>query len=116
MTGESRRRSHAHADRRQHPPMTEKKLLENWNKGLQALTTKVTPDVAVPLVLYGPKFAPNDLVTIPEYDLPAGTPAWMRAVDGWASRPSRSPPLATKAANALWKRRHILVKVPKSEV
>jgi hypothetical protein len=32
------------------------------------------------------KQAPEELVDIPPFDVPAGTPSWMRGTDGWASR------------------------------
>jgi len=53
-----------------------KKLLQNWNTALQALSPSVQhPDVATPLVLYGDKWANGDRVAIAEADLPAGLPA-----------------------------------------
>ena len=52
-----------------------KKLLQNWNTALQALSPSVQhPDVATPLVLYGDKWANGDRVAIAEADLPAACP------------------------------------------
>ena len=44
---------------------------------------------------------------IPEFDFPAGLPAWMRENDGWARR---------VGANPLAKRRNITVTVSKGVV
>ncbi len=64
-----------------------KKLLQNWNIALQALSPRVQHvDVPTPLVLYGESWGDSDRVAIPESDFPAGLPAWMREQDGWAKR------------------------------
>ena len=63
------------------------KMLENWNVGLQALAPHITqPDVPRPLELYGTALEDSDLAPIPEADLPAGLPPWMRSLKAWASR------------------------------
>ena len=81
-----------------------KKLLRNWNAGLQTLSPAVQhPDVATPLTLYGDTWAAGDRLAIPEADMPAGLPAWMHEQDGWAARLGKDP----KA-----KRRNITVTVP----
>jgi len=62
-------------------------MLHNWNNGLAVVNPAITqPDAVVPLVPYGSAFTPADLAEIPEIDLPAGLPAWMRGLDPWASR------------------------------
>jgi len=53
------------------------KMLQGWNTALQALKPAVTPDTAIPLVLYGPAFLDAELPDIPQEDLPAGSPPWM---------------------------------------
>jgi hypothetical protein len=64
-----------------------KAMLKNWNVGLQQLAPAIQhPDQATPLVLYGDTFQDGDRLLIPEADLPAGLPAWMREQDGWARR------------------------------
>jgi len=81
-----------------------KKLLQNWNTALQALSPSVQhPDVATPLAFYGDKWADGDRVAIPESDFPAGLPAWMHEQDGWAKR---------AGADDLAKRRNITLTVP----
>lgn len=81
-----------------------KKLLQNWNTGLQTLSPAIThPDVPTPLVPYGETWAPGDRPPIPEIDMPAGLPAWMHDHDGWAARLGKS----VKA-----KRRNITLTVP----
>jgi hypothetical protein len=85
-----------------------KKLLQNWNAALQALSPKVQhPDVPTPLVLYGEAWINGDRVAIPEFDFPAGLPTWMHEQDGWAKR---------AGADALAKRRNITITVPKGIV
>jgi len=63
----------------------------------------VHPDAQVPLVPYGSAFTDADLAEIPEIDLPAGLPAWMRGLDPSASR---------TGANAAAQRATIQVVVP----
>jgi uracil-DNA glycosylase len=81
-----------------------KKLLENWNSGLQAISPSVKhPDVATALVPYGDTWMAGDRPSIPEGDMPAGLPSWMHEQDGWAAR------LGT---DAMAKRRNITITVP----
>lgn len=79
------------------------RMLENWNEALQALHPLQNPDRNVPLRPYGSAFAAGEKVQIPEADVPAGTPDWMRIDDGWADRPG----------TGLKKRRTITVTVPR---
>ena len=44
-----------------------------------------------PLEHYGAAFAPADRARIPDFDLPAGTPEWMRGLSEWASRGAGDP-------------------------
>jgi uracil-DNA glycosylase len=81
-----------------------KKLLQNWNSGLQILSPAVkTPDVSVALVPYGDSWAAGDRPPIPEGDMPAGLPSWMHEQDGWAQRLGK---------DAKAKRRNITINVP----
>ena len=85
-----------------------KKLLNNWNLGLQALQPAIAhPDVSVPLTLYGDTWADGDRIALPEHDFPAGLPAWMHEQDGWAKRAGK---------DELAKRRNITITVPKGIV
>lgn len=78
--------SSSHGDADQLAEATER-LLENWNEALEALATAITePDEEKPLELYGIDFEPDDYVDIPEVDLPAGFPDWMRGRAGWVDR------------------------------
>jgi uracil-DNA glycosylase len=61
-------------------------LLANWSDALPALHDAVQPDAPVPLRTYGTTWQDGDLVEIPEADLPAGVPAWMRSLASWAVR------------------------------
>lgn len=62
------------------------KMLRGWNAALEALQPAITPDSPRPLVLYGTAFQPGDLPDIPQEDLPAGSPPWMRGNADWARR------------------------------
>ncbi len=85
-----------------------KKLLENWNAGLQAISPSVKhPDAATALVPYGDTWGPSDRPAIPEADMPAGLPSWMHEQDGWAKR---------LGIDATTKRRNITITVPKGIV
>ncbi len=77
--------------------------LADWNAHLTGLTEHLEPDTPTELVPYGQTWAAGDLVPIPEADLPAGSPAWWRDVDPWASR---------TGADAQEKRATITVAVP----
>lgn len=85
-----------------------KKMLQNWNVALQALSPNIQhPDAPTPLVLYGESWADGDRVGIPEFDVPAGLPTWMYEQDGWAKR---------AGADTLAKRRNITITVPKGVI
>jgi hypothetical protein len=84
------------------------KLLKNWNLGLQALAPAIRhPDGATPLVPYGTTWVDGDRLPLPEFDYPAGLPAWMHEQDGWARRTGKDD---------LEKRRNITIMVPKGIV
>jgi uracil-DNA glycosylase len=63
-------------------------MLKQWSDALPNLYAAVVhKDVpSTPLVPYGEAFVDSDKVDIPSMDLPAGTPGWMYADDGWARR------------------------------
>jgi uracil-DNA glycosylase len=83
-------------------------MLQNWNQGLELLSPHVTdPDTQRPLVPYGTSFKPEELVEIPEGDMPAGLPDWMRSSHQWAVR---------QGPDAVAKRRNITVTTPASAV
>lgn len=82
-----------------------RKLLQNWNDALQLLSPAMLhPDTQTPLVLYGDSWRDGDRIAIPEFDFPAGLPAWMHERDGWARR---------SGSNDIAKRRNITLTVPK---
>jgi hypothetical protein len=83
-----------------------KAMLENWNSGLGQLHPLPHPDVNRPLKPYGSAFKADEKKPIPEEDMPAGTPDWMRLDDGWADRPG----------TGLKKRATITVTVPRGEL
>jgi hypothetical protein len=95
------------------------KMLENWNLGLQALAPHVTrPDASRSLQLYGTELEDADLAPIPEADLPAGLPPWMRSLEAWATRTatgSAALPTATEEQRNEAKRATIVVAVPTKE-
>ena len=88
----------------------QKRLLANSNRALPRLAAAIEhPDVQRPLAPYGERFEPSDLAAIPERDLPAGLPAWMRSLDEWATRqPNPAIPGDPKRAT-------LVITVPKAE-
>jgi hypothetical protein len=79
-------------------------MLQNWNHALAALQPRITqPDMPGPLVPYGVAFKPEERIEIPEFDVPAGVPDWMRSPAAWAQR------LGATAAD---KRRNITITIP----
>jgi hypothetical protein len=81
-----------------------KELLGDWNESLARLHPKVArPGFA--LRPYGEAFRPEELPWIPEHDMPAGTPEFMRSPDPWAKRTGE---------DAATKRRTITVTIPPS--
>jgi len=81
-----------------------KAMLVNWNAALGQLHPRIAhPDAQRPLTLYGDAFADGDLAEIPEMDLPAGLPPWMRSPAAWAQR---------TGATAAQKRATVTVTIP----
>jgi hypothetical protein len=85
-----------------------KAMLANWNRALGKLHPHIGhPDSPRPLVPYGDSFSPDELVEIPEGDVPAGLPDWTRSPRAWAQR---------TGATAADKRRTITVVAPAGAV
>jgi hypothetical protein len=84
-------------------------MLQEWNAGVNTLRSVVTPDTPRPLVAYGGNFTDADRQLIPEFDLPPGTPPFMRVQQNWAFREG-----ANGATTAIAKRRTIRVTIPAS--
>ena len=83
-------------------------MLSNWNQAIDTLQPHVkNADQTPTFTKYGSAFVDGDLAGIPDVDLPAGIPPWMRALDAWASRKGETP---------AEKRRTIVVKVPKGVI
>jgi hypothetical protein len=69
-----------------------KRLLENWNSAIPAVSAAIPePDQPPTGVPYGDDFTPADLTPIPAGDLPAGLPAWTRGARSWAVRTGADP-------------------------
>lgn len=76
--------SHGDPERRREAT---RRLLEQWNGALGRLDAELSErDEQRELVLYGEDLVPEDRAAIPELDLPAGSPAWMRSLRQWATR------------------------------
>ena len=81
-----------------------KAMLQNWNQALTQLHPHVAhADVPGPLVPYGDSFKADERIEIPEFDVPAGVPEWMRSPHAWASRVGKT---------AADKRRDITITIP----
>ncbi len=84
-----------------------KAMLVNWNQALEQLHPLPHPDVSGSLVPYGSNFNASERIEIPEFDVPAGLPDWMRSPRAWSDR-------VGKTANA--KRRNITITIPSGVV
>lgn len=81
-----------------------KAMLAQWNTAIEALRqADIAVDEPATAPLYGDAFTAGDLPLIPDFDLPAGLPAWMRGADGWAKR---------TGATAEEKRRTLTIVIP----
>jgi len=85
-----------------------KEMLAGWNAALEELRPAIRhPDQSRDLVPYGEALdKKTDLAPIPERDLPAGLPAWMRSLDAWALR---------RGEDAEGKRATLVVTVPRKQ-
>ena len=82
-------------------------MLSDWNAALETLSGAIEhPDEDVVLVPYGTTLKSSDLAPIPEIDMPAGLPPWMRSLTKWADREGSS--IETKRAT-------IVVVIPEAE-
>jgi hypothetical protein len=92
-----------------------RKMLAEWNQALTRLdATLGSRDVQRDLVLYGDSLLPDDRAAIPEADMPAGTPPWMRSVKQWAERRAVGEGL-TNEQEVEAKRATVVVTVPTAE-
>jgi hypothetical protein len=67
-------------------------MLEAWNAGLERIDAALGKrDSRRELVPYGEDLLSEDRAPIPEFDMPAGSPSWMRSVKQWASREGDTP-------------------------
>jgi uracil-DNA glycosylase len=76
-----------------------RRMLVRWSDAIEHLGPHLAAtDVAPPPIpRYGDAFAPEDLVPIPAFDLPAGAPAWMTTLDAWAERGDPTVAAPTRA-------------------
>lgn len=63
-------------------------MLADWNEALELLRPAIDdPDTSPDPSPYGETLdRDTDLAEIPDRDMPAGTPPWMRSLDAWAAR------------------------------
>lgn len=85
-----------------------KEMLGEWNEALERLDGALgaRPPGGRPLARYADDLRPEDLAPIPEADMPAGAPPWMRSLKTWAAR---------RGDSAEAKRATVVVTVPKAE-
>jgi hypothetical protein len=83
-------------------------MLEDWNEALEVFRPAIDdPDGEPNPAPYGESLdRDTDLAGIPDRDLPAGTPPWMRSLDAWADRVGE---------DAETKRATVVVRVPTSQ-
>ncbi len=121
---EGERRAHLEHARLLHPTYPEgsgspggmQRMLEQWNEALPRLRTALAQEDSSPdLRPYGTTLRDDERVEIPEADLPAGTPPWMRGLKQWATRKDLLGPDAPKAKKNEAKRATVVVAIPPSE-
>lgn len=84
-----------------------KAMLGEWNPALERLDQRLGALPAnQPLESYADDLRPEDLAGIPEADMPAGAPPWMRSLKQWAAR---------KGETSEAKRATVVVTVPNGE-
>ena len=67
-------------------------MLGEWNAALRQLQPAIRhPDIECPLIPYGRKLLPGDILAIPSGDLPPGLPVWMGCRDHWTRRSGETP-------------------------
>ena len=97
-------------------PGAMKKMLDQWNTELPRLRGAISdPDEAADTTPYGTTLKPEDRSAIPEEDLPAGSPPWMRSLKQWASREHLLKANASAKKKAEAKRATIVVEIPRAE-
>jgi uracil-DNA glycosylase len=97
-------------------PGAEKRMLDQWNEALPRLRDALSDTDAQPdSSPYGDELEPGDRAEIPERDLPAGSPPWMRSLKTWARRRAVVGPDATDAQENEAKRATIVVEIPRSD-
>lgn len=83
--------SHGDADRKAEATRT---MLEGWNAGLERIDDALgerDSEGRGSLVPYGQELLAEDRAPIPEFDMPPGSPPWMRSVKQWATRKGDTP-------------------------
>ena len=93
-----------------------KRMLAQWSAAIPTLRaalsdTDVEPDTRP----YGDDLEDADKAQIPEGDLPAGSPPWMRSPEPWAWREDLLPPDAPKGDKNEARRATVVVSVPPAE-
>jgi uracil DNA glycosylase superfamily protein len=97
-------------------PGAEKRMLDQWNEALPRLRDAISqPDAQPDSTPYGDKLQPEDRAAIPEGDLPAGSPPWMRSLKTWAKRRAVLGPDATDPQKDEAKRATIVIEIPRAE-
>jgi hypothetical protein len=88
-------------------------MLGKWNEALTHLDDSLTKrDTKRKLVHYGAELREDDRAQIPEGDMPAGSPPWMRSLKQWATRKGVGE---TDEAREESKRAAIEVRIPTGE-
>lgn len=97
-------------------PGAMKRMLTEWNAALPRLSDALSErDTDPDPTPYGDALTPADRSQIPERDLPAGTPDWMRSLKQWATRKAVVPSNAGTKQKAEAKRATIVVQIPRSD-
>lgn len=97
-------------------PGAMKKMLDQWNAAIPVLREALSAtDTEPDMTPYGHELLPGDRTAIPEADLPAGSPPWMRSLQAWASREDLLAPDAPQREKDEAKRATVVVRIPPGE-
>jgi len=91
------------------------KLVDSWNNALKLIEPAPFHDVTPDFTQYAVATYTAQVTEIPDFDLPAGLPTWMRALDTWAVRPDPAK-VPDPSPPTPYKRAHLLVTVPATEI
>ena len=93
-----------------------RRMLGQWNAAIPRLRDALSsPEDEPDMAPYGDDLVDADTVQVPEADLPAGTPPWMRSLQTWATREDLLERDAPRPKKDEAKRATVVVRIPPGE-